>query len=340
MTNDDAVTKGLGLIHLKEMVKPLPSGFHCGVDPKQETKASPGVPSKTENHLPMLVDWHTKLVKTLSESFPQLTQDKALQEPCEAVVAAHHAKEDAVKKRDAISKQKPPDPDLLGQANQEVAETEAELQKQIKESTTIVKQIIERPAIQSILANDYDDCDLVTCTVMTEATPAKLAKWCEQGPDHAKQLIDFLHNVDLMRVFLRSGGARMGEYPRAVEIYHQIKPNPSNPVLQRLALAIALELCAPIPLFGNAKESVDPFQRYIHYEQAYLLGELDVSFSQFNVWEMRQIVNSDATEEELAWGRRSLMNYRPDLVNSDNKQWRYCMIVKTDVSYKTPDWYV
>ena len=51
-------------------------------------------------------------------------------------------------------------------------------------------------------------------------------------------------------------------------------------------------------------------------------------------------MDADASDEELTWGRQSLRAYRPDLVLlQDPPAWNYCMIVKTDVAYATPDWY-
>jgi hypothetical protein len=125
-----------------------------------------------------------------------------------------------------------------------------------------------------------------------------------------------------MRSSLQAGGARKGEYRRAVEIYHQIHPDPSSDVLQRLALPVALELLSPYVFFGEDKKYVNPLQRYVHYEQAYLSGELDPNFSEFNVWKMRQIVNSDVTEEELEMRNTKSFEYRPDLAYSNNPQWR------------------
>jgi len=51
-------------------------------------------------------------------------------------------------------------------------------------------------------------------------------------------------------------------------------------VLQRLALAISLEHAVPIGQTNptaqiDAPDTVDPVKRYLHYEQAYLDGELD-----------------------------------------------------------------
>ena len=145
-----------------------------------------------------------------------------------------------------------------------------------------------------------------------------------------------------MRLCQASGGARNGKWGPAIRNYHELgvaaKQNNNDRVLHDLALACALELADPYPLF-NKQGFTDAKKRYVHYEQAYLLGELDASFSQFNVWELRQVINSDATEEELSWGRQCLQNYRPDIVLENNAQWQYCQIVKTDVGYTTPDWY-
>ena len=91
-------------------------------------------------------------------------------------------------------------------------------------------------------------------------------------------------------------------------------------------------------LFGT-KTPIDPIQRYVHYKQAYLMGELDPAFSTLTVWDLRMTVNSDASHDELSWGRHCLMNYRPDLILSRGPAWRYWFIVKSDVAYKAPDWY-
>ena len=124
---------------------------------------------------------------------------------------------------------------------------------------------------------------------------------------------------------------------RAVQIYHLIQPS-HHPVLQRLALAVALELANLYQLF-NKKGYTDALQRYVHYEQAFLLGELDPDFSHFNVWELRQVVNLDATEDKLSVGQQSVLNYRPNLALTQDAAWRYCFIVKSDVDYTNPDWY-
>jgi hypothetical protein len=295
---------------------------------------------RLSKYLPMFLDWCDNLLIKLRGSLPCIKLDDVFIVSCEAVLDADNRRIDAVKKRDEISKHNPVDQDALNKANQEIANTESKLQARIAEATLVADTVLYRADIQAVLSDLYDDRDLITYTILTEASPLKLAQWCDEDPNQANQLLGFLHDTYLMRIFLQSGGARNGEYPRAVQIFNQINPDQSNPVLHRLALAVALELASGYSLFDNPSKTVDPIQRYVHYEQAYLLGELDPNFSRFNVWEMRQIVNSDATEDELGWGRQSLMNYRPDIVYSEDPQWRYCWIVRSDVSYNDPDWYV
>jgi hypothetical protein len=71
-------------------------------------------------------------------------------------------------------------------------------------------------------------------------------------------------------------------------------------------MAVALELATPIYEF-DTKIEVDPIKRYQHYADAYKNGELDPAFPHFSVWEMRHIINSNAKDEQLAWGRKMLM---------------------------------
>jgi hypothetical protein len=101
-----------------------------------------------------------------------------------------------------------------------------------------------------------------------------------------------------------------------------------------------LELADPYPLF-NELGVTDAVQRYIYFQQSFLLGELDPAVPDFGAWQWRHVVNSDATEDELSWGRASLLAYRPDLalVNHDETKWQYCFIVRSDVDYKDPDFY-
>ena len=196
-------------------------------------------------------------------------------------------------------------------------------------------------AVGTILNADTLDLKLVKLAVLQSATPRGLANFAESRPD-GKDLIDsLLGNTTLMKSMLEAGGAKFGEYGRAMEILSGIRQvaNPSgDPVLHRLALATSLEHARPItqnniPDAAGAPSVVDPIKRYQHYEKAYLAGELDPAFRNLTAWEMRHVVNSDAPDEILAWGREMLRTYRPDHIYNPDYGWRYVSSVRTEVSY-------
>ena len=70
-------------------------------------------------------------------------------------------------------------------------------------------------------------------------------------------------------------------------------------------------------------ESDGQVARYLRHEKAFLAGELDPAFKDFNAWECRFATNDPYTNEELAWGRQMLRNFRPDHITNANHSWRY-----------------
>ena len=73
--------------------------------------------------------------------------------------------------------------------------------------------------------------------------------------------------------------------------------------------------------------------RYLHYEKAFLAGELDPQFKDFNAWECRFITNDPYTNEELTWVRSMLRQFRPDHITNPDQKWRYTRVVKSDLPY-------
>jgi chemotaxis protein histidine kinase CheA len=191
------------------------------------------------------------------------------------------------------------------------------------------------------LGSDKLDAKLVKCTMLTEATPNGLAAFAQQGPEQAAVVGKLLADDKLMKEMLVDGGANYGKYGRAMEIYTAIlkaSPKASEGVLHRLALAVSLEHATPVKQSNpedqtDAPATVDPVKRYLSYEKAYLAGELDPAFKTLTAWEMRMVVNSDAPDQILAWGREMLRTYRPDHIYNPNYGWRYSATVKTEVPY-------
>jgi len=199
--------------------------------------------------------------------------------------------------------------------------------------------------LDKFLASDKLDAKLVKAAVLAQATPRGLAEFAQQGPEQQALVKKLLADTGLMKQMLIAGGANGGKYGRAMEIYTAIQkasPQARRGELQRLALATALEHAVPIEQKNpeadkNAPRFVDPVKRYLHFEKAYLDGELDPAFKNLTVWEYRNVVNGDETEDALTWGRAMLRNYRPDHIATSDYKWRYVKAVKTDVKYGSAD---
>ena len=191
--------------------------------------------------------------------------------------------------------------------------------------------------LESLLSGGKLDPLLVKCAVLAEATPAGLAGFARQGETEAALVARLLADGSLMKQMLVGGGAKGGNYGRAMQIYTEIQkasPKAGSGILQRVALGTSLEQAAPGE--NNSRFNIDPVKRYLHYEEAYHAGELDAAFATMTAWECRMITDEPNSEEDLAWCREMLRNYRPDIVSKPDYRWRYAWIVRTDVPYTDP----
>jgi hypothetical protein len=186
---------------------------------------------------------------------------------------------------------------------------------------------------QQVLASNALDVKLVKFVVLHEGTPEGLAAFAQQGKEQEQLIERLLSDTELMKQMLVADGAGKNagpaQYGRAMEIYagiNKASQKSGEGVLQQLALAIALEYAAP-------KFDHDPVKRYLHFEKAYLDGELVPEFPTLDAWNLRFIVNGNEPDWMLAWGREMLRNYRPDHVYTEKQGWRYSAIVRTNVLY-------
>jgi hypothetical protein len=208
--------------------------------------------------------------------------------------------------------------------------------------------------LSTFLANDMLDAKLAEFVVLLEATPQGLAAFSQQGKEQAALVERMLADHDLLKQMLVADGANAkregrgygpAQYGQAMKIYTDIQKASKKAtagILQRLALAISLEHAVPIEQSNptaqaDAPETIDPVNRYLHYEKAYLDGELDPAFKLLSTWELRMVVNGDEPDETLAWGREMLRNYRPDHIYNSNFGWRYVSLVASDVKYGSQD---
>ena len=197
----------------------------------------------------------------------------------------------------------------------------------------------------SFLASDRLDAQLVKCVVLLEATPRGLAEFAQQGKAQEALVARLLADNALMKQMLVADGAKDGKYGQAMKIYTDIQKasrKAKDGVLQRLALAISLEHAVPVKQRHpksqpDAPATVDPVKRYLHFEKAYLGGELDPEFKGLSVWDYRMVVDGYAPDETLAWGREMLRNYRPDHISNPDYRWRYVGAVRTEIKYGSQD---
>jgi formylglycine-generating enzyme required for sulfatase activity len=205
--------------------------------------------------------------------------------------------------------------------------------------------------LNEFLASDALDARLAKFVVLLEATPRGLAEFAQRGKLQEALIRRLLMDPELMKQMLVADGAKRkregrgygpAQYGSAMQIYIDIlkATNPKIPkgVLHRLALAISLEHAVPIEQANSAAQTdapatIDPVKRHLHYEKAYMDGELDPAFERLSTWALRFVVNGDEPDETLAWGREMLRNYRPDHVYNTNEGWRYVSLVSTDVKY-------
>jgi len=195
--------------------------------------------------------------------------------------------------------------------------------------------------VSPVLKSDKLDSRLTKFIILSEATPRGLAAFAQQGPEQELLVDQLLSDRALQLQMLMADGADDGQYGQAMQIYADIQKaslRSHEGLFQWLALATALEHATPV-LQANPKDAkdapaqVDPVRRYLHYEKAYLDGQLDPHFKDLTVWDYRMVVNGDESDEALAWGREMLRNYRPDIASKADFRWRYVEAVKTDVKY-------
>jgi formylglycine-generating enzyme required for sulfatase activity len=223
-----------------------------------------------------------------------------------------------------------------------------------KKATLEGKGATQEEEFAPFTASDKLDELLVKYVVLLDATPRGLAEFGQQGKEHFALIERLLADAELLKRMLIADGAKAkrirkgygpARYGEAMEIYEQIRKasgKSSSGVLERLALAIALEHAVPVTQTNpkvqeNVPATIDPIKRYFHYEKAYLAGELDPTFKSLSVWSLRMVINGDEPDEILAWGRRMLRNFKPDHIYESNSGWRYVGIVSSEVKYGSGD---
>jgi len=186
---------------------------------------------------------------------------------------------------------------------------------------------------------------LVKGAIIAQAGPEELAKFTQEGKANEKLIKSLFNDPELMRDMLQFGGPAKYKYGNAMKIYSScletmdggdLDPKWAR-VNKKIALACALVFAAGGREFDTAIE-IDPVKRYKHFEEAHRKGELDPSFPHFSVWEMRQIVDCDAPNDQMKWIRDTVMNYNPHITFLMDPKLKYTYMLDSDVRVRKPTW--
>lgn len=181
---------------------------------------------------------------------------------------------------------------LRAEITAELPEIDEATRKRIEETrdnAERIKLVKAIPAIEAELSSDALDPKLAKFAIMREATPAALAESAQQGPLRQKLIDALLADDELMLQIAVADGVRPVEtrdsatasYGRTMEIYTAIQkatPKADQGILQRLALAVALEYSE-----SEAADIPKAIARYDHYVKAWEAGELDPNFPRLSV---------------------------------------------------------
>ncbi len=200
--------------------------------------------------------------------------------------------------------------------------------------------------LDGFLAGDELDGKLMRIAILTHATPRGMAEFSQQGAEEEKIIDRLFADEALMKQILEAGGANGGSYGQAMRVYATIqkasgRSREPGSIFQRLALGTALHTPwkskkEKVGVYGIVHRTDTPhgqIERYMHYEKAFLDGELDPAFKDMTAWECRFITDDPHSNEDLAWMREMMRVYRPDHITYPDYKWRYVRIVKDDMPY-------
>jgi hypothetical protein len=91
---------------------------------------------------------------------------------------------------------------------------------------------------------------------------------------------------------------------------------------------------------GQAAKPADPLARHRHFKSAHRNGELFPTFAGLTVWDLRQIMSSNASDEDLAWGRAMVNTWVPQMkagqkvVDTTSLVWRRNSPIPFDNTFK------
>ncbi len=148
----------------------------------------------------------------------------------------------------------------------------------------------------------------------------KPEEWATLTAQHANAVAWLLSNRSALELFGTSGDVEGNRWGDAVRIFGEIAAVDPDvlakyddakapPLPLRLAVATALVHATPVTWMADGSV-IDPVKRYQSYRTWDKEGVLFASFRELSAWEMRYVVGSWSSDEDLVWARA---NIKPEL---------------------------
>ncbi|MSR75206.1 MAG: hypothetical protein EXS14_07040 [Planctomycetes bacterium] len=125
-----------------------------------------------------------------------------------------------------------------------------------------------------------------------------------------------LGDADALRLLLSAGEPSGNDWNAALDILHRIvtqHPTARSGLTLRIAIATALTHAEPVKWMADGSV-IDPVERFAAFVRWDKEGVLFPSFRKLNAWELRYVVGSWSSNEDLVWAREHI---KPELRNPE-----------------------
>lgn len=200
---------------------------------------------------------------------------------------------------------------------------------------------ITEDSLKTLLKNPAFVAALDQRQFIAKAGADQLAAFAKSDAANKAFLTWLMNDATALDLFLEGvvplslGAREQNDYrisPATLETWKRIfTADPDSKQGLYLRLAIATAIAPPgsgSPGAGQIRPAEDPVERYKHFKSAHQNKELFPSFDNLTVWELQKVVQSGASNADLAWARQMINTWRPDLrvneqvVNSTSEVWR------------------
>ena len=127
--------------------------------------------------------------------------------------------------------------------------------------------------------------------------------------EHTEEIKWILDDPQLLELLLCSGYVQEHRWVEVIEIICRIlaiDPAASCGYKSRLAAAVALTFSTPVKSLADQSVEIDPIERYNSFTSWADADELFHNFKDLTAWQMRYVIGSWATDDELIWAREKV----------------------------------